>query len=92
MPSRTYGPWASFNIDIDFIYQKCQCNGTRTSKKRIEKLYNSQKYAWKRVVRNQLTVNILITAGLYLRGFAFLVQSAGTKFRAIAIPLIHKDR
>ena len=33
-----------------------------------------------------LTENVLITTGSYLRGFAFLVQSAGTKFRGIAIP------
>ena len=32
------------------------------------------------------TVNVLITAGSYLRGFAFLVKSAGTKFRGIALP------
>ena len=42
-------------------------------------------------------VNVLITGGSYLRGYAFLVQSTGTKFRGIAIPidvsiLIHKDR
>ena len=32
-----------------------------------------------------LTENVLITTGSYLRRFAFLVQSAGTKFRGITI-------
>ena len=35
---------------------------------------------------HKYTVNVLITAGSYLSGFAFLVQSAGTKFLWIAIP------
>ena len=32
------------------------------------------------------TVNVIITTGSYLRRLAFLVQSAGTKFREIPIP------